>query len=194
MDSTKPPAEVSKNKPPGPGRLFFAFFRIGLTSFGGGLVAYLRDELVTNRGWMTPDEFLAALEIGQTLPGLNSVNVAIIAGRKIAGPVGAVSAAMGLIIPGVILLFVLGALYMRFKSNPDIAAGLAGIAAAAVGLLLQVTLKIGAKQLLNPLDLFFVILTFVLVGIFHVSLLAVLFLVAPVAVLLRRPPKPAQTS
>jgi len=172
---------------PTPAALFAAFFRIGITSFGGGLVAYLRDEIVTEKKWMTPDEFLAALEIGQTLPGLNSVNVAIIAGRRLAGPAGAVAAATGLIIPGAVLLVVLGLLYIRFHKNPDVAAALAGISAAAVGLLLQVTLKIGAKQFLNPLDLGFVLLTFALVGLFHVSLPVVLFLIAPIAIILRRP-------
>ncbi len=175
---------------PSPAALFVAFFRIGVTSFGGGLVAYLRDEIVTNKQWMTPDEFLAALEIGQTLPGLNSVNVAIIAGRKLCGPAGAIAAAAGLVIPGALILVILGLLYERFHRNPDVAAALAGIAAAAVGLLLQVTLKIGARQFLNPLDLVFLLLTFVMVGLFHVSLPVVLFLVAPFAVILRRPRKP----
>ena len=171
--------------------IFRAFFRIGVTSFGGGLVAYLRDEIVTKKNWMTPDDFLAALEIGQTLPGLNSVNVAIIAGRRLAGARGAIAAATGLVIPGAVILVILGLHYVRFRNNRDVAAALAGIAAAAVGLLLQVTLKIGAKQFLNPLDLFFVLLTFVFVGIFHVSLPVALFLIAPFAIILRRPRKEA---
>ncbi len=177
-----------ENKPSVP-EIFRSFFQIGITSFGGGLVAYLRDELVTKKKWMTPDDFLAALEIGQTLPGLNSVNVAIIAGRKLAGPGGAVAAAVGLVIPGAVILCILGLLYVRFRHNPDVAAALAGIAAAAVGLLLQVTLKIGAKQFLNLRDLCFVIVTFVLVGIYHVSLPVVLFLIGPIAIILCRPPK-----
>ena len=163
----------------------------GVTSFGGGLVAYLRDEIVTKKSWMTPDDFLAALEIGQTLPGLNSVNVAIIVGRRLAGARGAIAAATGLVIPGAVILVILGLLYVYFRSNRDVTAALAGIAAAAVGLLLQVTLKIGAKQFLNLLDLFFVLLTFVLVGIFHVSLPVALFLIAPFAIILRRPRKEA---
>ncbi|TSA32957.1 MAG: chromate transporter [Verrucomicrobiaceae bacterium] len=171
--------------------IFAAFFRIGVTSFGGGLVAYLRDEIVAGRQWMSEDEFLAALEIGQTLPGLNSVNVAIIAGRKLAGPRGAIAAATGLVIPGAVILVILGLLYVRFRNNRDVAAALAGIAAAAVGLLFQVTLKIGAKQFFNPLDLFFVLLTFVLVGLYHVSLPVALFLIAPFAIILRRPRKEA---
>ena len=182
-----PPVE---NKPTCP-EIFRAFFRIGVTSFGGGLVAYLRDEIVTKKGWMTPDDFLAALEIGQTLPGLNSVNVAIIVGRRLAGARGAIAAATGLVIPGAVILVILGLLYVRFRDNRDVAAALAGIAAAAVGLLLQVTLKIGAKQFLNPLDLVFVLLTFVLVGLYHVSLPVALFLIAPFAIILRRPRKGA---
>jgi chromate transporter len=179
------------NNKPTPAEIFSTFAKIGVTSFGGGLVAYLRDAVVTDKKWMDGEEFLAALEIGQTLPGLNSVNVAIIAGRKLAGPAVAVAAACGLIVPGVVLLLVLGILYDRFRHDPSVAAALAGVAAAAVGLLLQVTLKIGAKQFSNLRDVIFVILTFVLVAIYHVSLPAVLFLVAPVAVILCRPPKKA---
>jgi chromate transporter len=171
--------------------IFRVFAKIGITSFGGGLVAYLRDALVTDKKWMDEEEFLAALEIGQTLPGLNSENVAIIAGRKLAGPQGAVAAALGLILPGVLLLLVLGILYDRFRHNPNVAAALAGVAAAAVGLLLQVTLKIGAKQFLNLRDLCFVLGTFYLVAFHHVSLPVVLFLIAPIAVILCRP-KPAK--
>lgn len=175
---------------PAPKEIFSAFARIGITSFGGGLVAYLKDEVVERKQWMTDDEFLAALEIGQTLPGLNSVNVAIIVGRKLCGPLGSFAAATGLVLPGAVILCLLAVLYARFHQNPDVAAALAGIAAAAVGLLLQVTLKIGAKQLIKPRDLLLVIATFVLSGILHVSLLATLFIVAPLAIWFCRPRKP----
>lgn len=187
-DPALSPAPVQEAKPaPTPSKIFRVFFGIGITSFGGGLVAYLQDEIVGKQKWMTEDDFLAALEIGQTLPGLNSANVAIIAGRKLAGPRGSLAALLGLVLPGAVILCILGVLYERFHKNPDVAAALAGIAAAAVGLLLQVTLKIGKKQFLRPLDLFFVIVTFVLSGILHVSLVAVLFIVAPLAIMLYRP-------
>lgn len=167
--------------------IFRVFARIGATSFGGGLVAYLRDALVEEKRWMDEEEFLAALEMGQTLPGMNAVNVSIIAGRHLAGPMGSLAAASGILLPGVAGLLILGLLYERFRHNPEVAAALAGVAAAAVGLLLQVTLKIGAKQFSNLKDIFFVVATFVMVAFFHVSLPTVLFLVAPVAIILCRP-------
>jgi hypothetical protein len=74
----------------------------------------------------------------------------------------------------------------------QLTAALAGVAAAAVGLLLQVTLKIGAKQFLNLRDLCFVLGTFYLVAFHHVSLPVVLFLIAPIAIILCRPKKPSQ--
>lgn len=176
---------------PGLWEIFWVFFRIGATSFGGGLVAYLRDALVEDKKWVNDDEFLAALEIGQTLPGLNSTNIAVIVGRQLRGPYGAVSAALGLLIPGTIMVMILGILYMRFKNDPQVAAILAGVAAAAVGLLLQVTLKIGKKQLLSLRDLCFVIPVFLMVGVLHVSLLVTLLTLAPLAIWLYRPtPKP----
>jgi chromate transporter len=52
---------------------------------------------------------------------------------------------------------------------------------------LQVTLKIGWKQLIRPKDLVFVVVVFVLVGIFHVSLLVTLIAVAPLAIWVHRP-------
>lgn len=174
-------------------KIFLAFAKIGATSFGGGIVAYLRDALVEEHQWVDDDEFLAALEIGQTLPGLNATNIAVIVGRKLRGAPGATAAALGMLLPGTLAVMVLGVLYIKFRHNPHVAAVLAGVAAAAVGLLLQVTLKIGKKQFLSLRDLCFLIPVFILVGVFHVSLLVTLVLVAPLAIWIHRP-QPKGTS
>jgi chromate transporter len=172
-------------------RIFGVFALIGVTSFGGGIVAYLRRALVEKERWLDEEEFMAALEISQTLPGLNSTNMSVIVGRKLRGPVGALVAVMGMILPGAAIVMALGFAYVRFRHDPDVAIVLTGVAAAAVGLLLQVTLKIGWKQLIRPRDLALVIVVFVLVGIFHVSLLVTLLSVAPLAIWMNRPRKEA---
>jgi chromate transporter len=172
-------------------RIFSVFAWIGVTSFGGGIVAYLRRALVENERWLDDEEFMAALEISQTLPGLNSTNMSVIVGRKLRGPVGALVAVLGMILPGALIVMALGFAYVRFRHNPDVAIVLTGVAAAAVGLLLQVTLKIGWKQLIRPRDLALVVVVFVLVGVFHVSLLVTLVCVAPLAIWLNRPRKEA---
>lgn len=168
-------------------RIFRVFALIGVTSFGGGIVAYLRHALVEVEKWLDEEEFMAALEISQTLPGLNSTNMSVIVGRKLRGPLGAAVAVLGMVLPGAVIVMGLGLAYGRFHNDPVVALVLSGVAAAAVGLLLQVTLKIGWKQLVNPRDLAFVAVVFVLVGVLHISLVVTLFCVAPLAIWLNRP-------
>jgi chromate transporter len=169
------------------GKLFSVFALIGVTSFGGGIVAYLRRSLVEKEKWLNEDGFMAALEIAQTLPGLNSTNMSVIVGRKLRGPAGALVATLGMILPGAVIVTALGFAYVALRHDPKVAVMLTGVAAAAVGLLLQVTLKIGWKQLIRLQDLVFVVVVFVLVGIFHVSLLVTLIAVAPLAIWMHRP-------
>ena len=169
------------------GKLFSVFALIGVTSFGGGIVAYLRRALVDKEKWLDEDGFMAALEISQTLPGLNSTNMSVIVGRRLRGAAGALAATLGMILPGAVIVTGLGFAYVALRHDPKVAVVLTGVAAAAVGLLLQVTLKIGWKQLISPRDLALVVVVFVLVGIFHVSLLVTLVAVAPLAIWMHRP-------
>jgi chromate transporter len=133
--------------------LFRVFFFIAATSFGGGVVAYLREHLVSRLNWMDDDHFLASLEIGQTVPGLVSTNVAVIVGSRLRGVAGAIASAAGMTIPGAVVVFILGLLYARFKNNPEVGAALAGVGAAAVGLISAVTMQIGFRELKKWHDL-----------------------------------------
>jgi chromate transporter len=81
--------------------------------------------------------------------------------------------------------------YASNQGNPLLRSVLAGIGAAAVGLLAAVTLQIGGKQLQHLLDLTIVAITVLLVSVFHVPLLMVLATVGPVAIYLYRP-RPAR--
>lgn len=167
--------------------IFWTFLVIGGTSFGGGVVAYLRNGLVTKKGWLDDESFLACLEISQALPGLNATNMSVIVGDRLRGPIGAIVAFMGMTLPGSALVIALGIFYAENHHNQAIISVLKGVGAASVGLLLAVTLQIGHKQLEHALDIGLVVLTLVLVSVFHVSLVIVLFTVGPLAIYLYRP-------
>ncbi len=167
--------------------IFRTFLVIGGTSFGGGVVAYLREYLVSRERWLDDDEFVAALEIGQAMPGLNSTNMSVIVGDKLRGPVGALVAFLGMTLPGTILVLALGAFYVAHRHDPDVIATLGGVNAAAVGLLLAVTIQIGRKQVVGLTDVVLVVVTCVAVSMLHLSLPLVLVTVGPLAVWLHRP-------
>jgi chromate transporter len=167
--------------------IFLTFLAIGATSFGGGVVAYLRSSLVTKKQWLDDEGFLAALEISQALPGLNATNMSVIVGDRLRGLPGAVAGFVGITLPGALLVFVIGLFYATNANNPWVNAALKGVGAASVGLLLAVTLQIGHKQLEHRLDVALVALTLVLVSFLHVPLAYVLLTVGPLAIFLYRP-------
>jgi chromate transporter len=170
-------------------KLFGVFFYIGATSIGGGIVAYLREHLVERQKWLDEDHFLAALEIGQTVPGLIATNVSVIVGSRLRGIRGSIAAVMGMTIPGAIAVFILGLLYTRFRNDPEVSAVLNGAAAAAVGLILGVAVQTGRREIKKWQDWAILIPAFVVVGIFHISLVPVLVVLAPIAIQINRPEK-----
>jgi chromate transporter len=163
------------------------FATIGATSFGGGVVAYLRNALVERERWLDDRAFLRVLELAQTLPGLNTVNVAVLAGDELRGWPGALVAALAVVAPGLLAVTVLGAVYATYAHDPSVVATLAGAAAAAVGLLVAVTVQIGRRQLSAPRDLAVVLVTAIAVGWFRLSLGWVVLIVGAVSIWLHRP-------
>jgi chromate transporter len=169
------------------GVIFWTFLTAGAISFGGGVVAYLREYTVGDSKWLDDEAFLDALEISQTLPGLNAVNMSVIIGDNLRGIPGAIAAVAGLMLPGVIVIMGLGAFWQEQSHNPQVKAFLTGVAAAAVGLLSTVTLQLGHKQFVKPLDLAIIAATFIAVSILRVPLYLVLLVIGTAAVLLYRP-------
>ena len=169
------------------GQIFKVFLMAGAISFGGGVVAYLREYLVRASHWLSDEEFMSALEISETLPGLNSVNIAVIAGDDLRGVSGAAAAVVGLMLPGAVFVMVLGILWTESRHNPLVSHFLLGIASAAVGLLLVVSLQLGRRQLLKLPDLLIVVVTFAAVSILKIPLAYVLIEVGTVSIWLYRP-------
>jgi len=169
------------------GLIFWTFLVIGGTSFGGGMVAYLREILVTRRRWLDDDEFIVALEIGQTLPGLNSTNISIIVGDSLRGVAGAVAAFLGVILPGTTILLAFGILYGMQSESSSFTAVLDGAGAAAVGLLVAVTIQVGRKELAGVTDVLLVLVTVLAVSVLHVPLPIVLATVGAAAIWIYRP-------
>ena len=162
--------------------VFAAFLLIGGTSFGGGVIAHLRSSLVVRHQWIDDRTFLELLAISQTLPGLNTANMAILIGDRLAGVPGAIAAIAGMCLPGAVLMYSVGVLYNVGQERPLVEAALAGVAPAAVGLIFATTLNLGRRSLSGAADLVFLVLTVVCVNRLHMSVPRALFLVGGLAV------------
>ena len=189
--SNTPSEAAGPRDVPGLGEIYLAFLRIGGTSFGGGVVAYLHNGLVTGKGWLDDKEFVELLGLAQILPGLNSTNLAILVGERLRGPLGAATAFLGMISVGSALILALTFVYAAHAEYPHVNGMLKGVGATAVGLLFSVAFKIGRKQLAAPFDLFIFLATLSLVSFVHLSLAVVLLAVGPAALWWHRP-RPAR--
>lgn len=187
MVQQKPPYFMEKKNNISLWAIFRSFLFVGAISFGGGIVAYLREMLVKNQKWLTDDEFMVILSIGQTMPGLNSVNVAILMGDKLRGVAGAVVAALGLMLPGSLLIMVLGIAYTSGGNHPTVNKLLTGVTAGAAALIAEVTWSLGRRSFVAINSCLLVVLTFGLMSIVKLSLPIVLLIVLPIGLFLYRP-------
>lgn len=130
--------------------LFFSFVQIGLFSVGGGYAAIplIREQTVTLHGWLTAEEFMHLAAIAEMTPGPIAINGATFAGLKVAGLPGALAATLGCILPSLVIVSVLAALYRRCREMPMLQGILAAlrpavaalIASAGLSMLLQIAL------------------------------------------------------
>jgi len=171
-------------------RIFLAFLTIGATSLGGGVIGYLRSSLVVSLKWLDDETFVELLSICQSLPGLNSSNMAILVGDRLRGGAGALAALIGICLPGGLIMAAAGAAYgSAHKASPLIPMMLHGVSAGAVGMVLFVTLQLGAKTIRLPSEFFFAAVTLFLVDYMKFSVLTALAVVGVVATVYYRPRK-----
>ena len=155
-------------QPASPGELLRAFSWLALQGFGGVLPVAQR-ELVERRRWLTREQFVEALSIGQVLPGPNIVNLALIIGDRFFGLRGAFAALTGLIALPLAIVMALAVLYTHWASHPMVAGALRGMGAVAAGLILAMGIKLLSSLANNSLGrtgcALVLIATFVMVGL-----------------------------
>ena len=124
--------------------LFLTYGKIGLIGFGG-INAWARRVLVEEKRWLTEQEYAETLGLGQVLPGPNALNAAIMVGDRFHGAIGALLASCSMFGGPLIILMGLAVLYDSYGEVPLVKAVLAGVAAAAAGMVLGTAVKMAQK-------------------------------------------------
>jgi chromate transporter len=168
-------------------QIFALFGRIGITSFGGGLSAWIYREVVDRRRWLNEDEFLAGLTLAQILPGPNVINISIYIGQRLRGPAGSAVAVAALLLPPMLAAVVLLVIFHSFSHLAWLHDLLEGIAAGAIGLTFSIGWRAARHATRSnrwaPVVL---ALVFIAVGVLRWPLIAVVLCVAPFAVAIAR--------
>lgn len=120
-------------------RIFITMLKIGAMTFGGGyaMVPLFRDEFVKKNGWITDDDMLNMIALGQSVPGAIAVNCSILIGYRLKKLRGALVAVSGVVLPSLIVLTVVTYVYAAVRDNAYVAGALRGVRAAVVALLVS---------------------------------------------------------
>ncbi len=130
-------------------QLFSSFFRIGLFTFGGGyaMLPLIEKEVIDRRGWTDRQDILDIYALGQSVPGIIAVNTAIFLGNRMAGPLGAVAAAAGVIAPSLVIIISIASFFQQLQESIWVLRAFSGIRAAVVGLVAAAALRIGLRTI-----------------------------------------------
>ena len=129
--------------------LFWEFFKLGLFTIGGGMamLPLIQDIVVEKKGWMSEEEAVDCIAVGQSLPGVIAINMATYIGRQKKGLPGAVCATAGVILPSFLIIILIVEVLEGLGDSRWLAGALTGIKAAAIGLIGYSAYKIGKKTL-----------------------------------------------
>jgi chromate transporter len=136
--------------------LFLTFLKIGAVLYGSGyvLLAFLRADFVVRLGWLTDQQLIDAVAVGQFTPG-PLFTAATFIGYLLGGVKGGLLATLGIFLPSFIFVVVSNPLIPRVRSSPWLGALLDGVNASSLGLMAAVTVQIGRSSLT---DLFTVLI------------------------------------
>jgi chromate transporter len=127
------------------------FLKVGSVLYGSGyvLVAFLENELVGKYGWLTQQQLLDAIAIGQFTPG-PVLSTSTFIGYLIAGTPGAIVSTIGIFLPSFVFVLLLNPLIPKLRRSKWMSAFLDAINASAVALMAVVTLRLAQTIVFEP--------------------------------------------
>jgi chromate transporter len=151
-------------------RLFLIFLKIGSVLYGSGyvLLAFLHSDFVERLGWLTEQQLLDAVAIGQVTPGPVFTTATFI-GYIIGGLPDAVVATVGIFLPSFIFVAAVNPLVPRRRQSRWLGALLDGVNVASLGLMAGVTLQLGRAAVVDWLTALLAIASAVLLFRFKIN-------------------------
>ena len=162
----------------------WAFFWLGITSFGGGTAGWLYRQIVQRRQWIGDADFLAGAGLGRLAPGSGGVNLTIQVGQKLRGAPSAVAAVFGLLSGPFVIVLALAAGLGRIGQNATLHAVLDGVAATAIGLTFATGFQVIKFNRANAGPLAITVATVLCVGVLRWPMIPVVLCLAPVSIAL----------
>jgi chromate transporter len=165
------------------------FLKVGSLIFGSGMVlfAFIQRDVVNNYGWLTQQQLIDAIAVGQMTPG-PVLSTATFIGFLVSGWHGAIIATIAVFLPSFIIIILIGPIIPRLRKSPTAQAFLKGVNAGVVALILTVSLTLFKSAIIDlwtilimivglfvllrfKIDSFWLVLGGALIGLVHFILI-----------------------
>lgn len=139
------------NKPKICIQLLISFAKVGTFVVGGGysMVPVMRYEIVEKRKWINDDEILDCMALGQSLPGVITINTSVFIGYRVCGIMGALAASLGIVFPAFLIITLFAAAFEKLESMVVVQKAMAGVRASVFALILASVLKMFNSSVKN---------------------------------------------
>ncbi|HWR66742.1 MAG TPA: chromate efflux transporter [Bellilinea sp.] len=150
--------------------MFLTFLKIGAILYGSGyvLLAFLHSDFVLRHAWLTNQQLLDAIAIGQVTPG-PVFTTATFVGYLLAGIPGALLATLGIFLPAFIFVAISSPLIPKIRNSIWLRGLLDGVNAASLGLMAAVTWRLGRASMIDPVTIVIALVSLVLLLRFKVN-------------------------
>jgi chromate transporter len=161
------------------------FFKIGTLSFGGvySMLCFIERELVEKRMWLSNEDFMESVAIGQMTPGAPIVNTGICIGYKLKKIKGALVVTFFQSITGVTLSIILAYFYINAQDNYFLKSTMKGVSCAVVGLLAAIIYKMACKTINSSKLAIFAMAAFIALYIFKINAIYVIIAAGAIGLL-----------
>ncbi len=155
-----------------------AWFAISLQTFGGpaGQIAVMQHKLVDEKRWIGQKRFLHALNYCMVLPGPEAQQLAIYTGWLLNGTRGGIIAGGLFVLPGMVALLILSAVYVGFGDTTVMTSLFAGLAPAVIAIVVQAVRRVAKRALVHPAQVALTVISFVALFLFAVPFPVVIVL------------------
>lgn len=156
------------------GSLALSLFKIGSVAFGNGstIIPLIQSEVVDGHHWLTMNQFVDGIALGQITPGPFLITAAFI-GYKMGGVFGASLATFAMFSPSFAMSLIFSEIFVKIRDFKVVRGALAGVIASFVGMLAFVILQLSGATLKSPMALVFAAAAFAAVRWFDWDVLPV---------------------
>ena len=151
--------------------IYLVFFKMGAVTFGGGyaMLPILKREIVEARKWLDETKIMDFYAVSQGLPGIIAINVSVFIGYTRRKSIGAITAALGMVSPCLIIITIIAKFLSNFQDNVYVESALSAISICVAALVIQATIQLWKKGVKDLFGVILCLVVFTLMSFTNVS-------------------------